>query len=66
MQELINAIGTLGFPIVACGALFWQLNKTNENHKEEVKQLTTAIENNTIALTKIAERMDDKNDQSGT
>lgn len=66
MQELINAIGTLGFPIVACCALFWQLNKTNENHKEEVKQLTTAIENNTIALTKIAERMDDKDDQSGT
>lgn len=35
--EVINAIGSVGFPIVACGALFWMINTT-------MKELTTAID----------------------
>lgn len=49
--EIINQlIGTLGFPIV-CTILMWhQLNKNSELHKEESKQFTIAIENNTKAI----------------
>ena len=54
---VISAIGTLGFPIVACCALFMQTNRLSENHKEETKQLADAINNNTLALTKLMERM---------
>lgn len=34
--EIVNAIGSVGFPIVACGALFWMVNTT-------MKELTGAI-----------------------
>lgn len=36
VNEITNAIGSVGFPIVACGALFWMINTT-------MKELTTAI-----------------------
>lgn len=35
--ELVNLIGSLGFPIIACGALFWMINTT-------MKELTSAID----------------------
>lgn len=54
---VMTAIGTLGFPIVACCALFVQTNKLSENHREETKQLADAINNNTLALTKLMERI---------
>lgn len=34
--EIMNAIGSVGFPIVACAALFWMINTT-------MKELTSAI-----------------------
>lgn len=35
MDSLIQIIGSLGFPIVACIALFWRMIKMEEqNHKD--------------------------------
>ena len=51
-------VGTLGFPIVCCGALFWRMNKTDDQHKEEMSKISEAVNNNTIALTKLAEKLD--------
>lgn len=36
IQVITQAIGSVGFPIVACGALFWMVNTT-------MKELTAAI-----------------------
>ena len=36
IQIITQAIGSVGFPIVACGALFWMINTT-------MKELTGAI-----------------------
>ena len=36
VNEITNALGSVGFPIVACCALFWMINTT-------MKELTTAI-----------------------
>lgn len=49
IPAILSAIGTVGFPIVACGALFWMVNKT-------MKELTSAVNNNTTALTIMTER----------
>lgn len=53
----LNSIGQFianyGFPIVACGALFWQNQKQEENHKNSMTQLTTVISENTKAIDKI-------------
>lgn len=41
--ELINAISSMGFPIVACGALFWMINTTMKELKESIDNLSDAI-----------------------
>ena len=46
---ITTMIGSLGFPIVSCVALFWYITKTNEQHKEEIKGAFPL----TIALIKI-------------
>jgi hypothetical protein len=69
---VIAAIGSLGFPIVACVgmAIFFRevnnnyrtdLKEANNNHKIEIDKLTEAINNNTLVITKLIDRMD-KND----
>lgn len=50
MEEVVNLIGTLGFPIVMCGALFWKINRQDEDHKEEISKITMAVENNTAVI----------------
>ena len=58
VSGLIQIVGSLGFPIVACIAVFWYLMKESENHKEEVNKLTEALQNNTIALTKLCDELE--------
>lgn len=55
---LIQLVGSLGFPIVACGALFWRMLKSDEQHKEEMSKMSEALNNNTNALVKLTERLD--------
>lgn len=55
---LIQLVGSLGFPIVACGALFWRMVKSDEQHKEEMSKISEALNNNTNALVKLTERLD--------
>lgn len=50
---LIQLISTLGFPIVCCVALFWRMIKSEEAHKEEMTKMSEALNNNTLALTKL-------------
>jgi cytidylate kinase len=55
---LIQLVGSLGFPIVACGALFWRMVKSDEQHIEEMSKMSEALNNNTSALLKLTERLD--------
>lgn len=57
IQAILAAISTVGFPIVMTGALFWKMNKQDDDHKEEMSKVTEAINNNTIALTKLSDRL---------
>lgn len=74
-NAIIAMIGSLGFPIVACIAMAWFFAKVNENyrndikeinatHKEEVKAMTEAIQNNTLVIQKLVDRLerDDNNE----
>ena len=53
LNEIITAITTVGFPIVAYGGLFWYIISKDKAHAEETKAMTEAINNNTLALTKL-------------
>lgn len=57
VSTLIQLVSSLGFPIVCCGALFWKMVKTDEQHNEEMDKVTEALNNNTIALTKLSDKL---------
>jgi preprotein translocase subunit YajC len=61
VEELMQAIGTYGFPIVMCLVLFWYIVKQNESHKVEIQQMTDALNNNTIALIELRDKIGDDN-----
>lgn len=58
VSGLIQLVGSLGFPVAACVAVFWYLMKESENHKAEVTKLSEAIQNNTLALTKLCDELE--------
>ena len=42
-QEIINAISSVGFPIVASAALFWMVNTTMTKLTDAINDLTTYL-----------------------
>ena len=55
-------ISSVGFPIAACVALFWQMNKESTQHKEEMDALKESLNQNTLAITKLVLFMQEKED----
>lgn len=66
IQILIQAVTQVGFPIVCCGAMMWyvkyttdknreEVDKLNEQHRQEMADMTTAVNNNTVVLTRLCE-----------
>jgi hypothetical protein len=53
VNMIMQAISTVGFPICACGAIFWRVNKQDEQHKAEITALRSVLEANTQALTEL-------------
>lgn len=52
-DNILTLIGNYAFPICCCVYLFWSAAKERDVHKEEMKQVTDALNNNTIALTEL-------------
>lgn len=50
-------IGSLGFPIVCCAALFWYLVKEKDAHKEEMEELRKSVEANTTAINSLCQHL---------
>lgn len=57
LQAVVTAISTVGFPIAACVAMFWQNHRQEERHLEESAKTNEAINNNTVALVKLTEKI---------
>lgn len=57
---ILQAISTVGFPIVMCGIMFWFLNKEQENHKEEMLSLKDVISENNQVLESLKQLIEDK------
>ena len=69
MDVFIQVVSTLGFPIACCIACGWyvkyitdknreQLDKIMEQHQSEMKEVTQALNNNTLAITKLTDYME--------
>lgn len=50
-------VGSLGFPIVCCGALFWYMVKEKDAHKEEMEELRKSVEANTAAINSLCQHL---------
>ena len=53
MQEIGTLISTLGFPIVASGALFWLNIKTSETFAKSMEEMRKTIEENSKILSEL-------------
>lgn len=58
MNVVIQLIGSVGFPIVMCLMLYNKMDKQDAEHKEEIGKLTESLNNNTVAITKLAEKLE--------
>lgn len=47
---ITQLIGSLGFPIVCCGVLFWYMLKEKDAHAEEMAELRKSVDANTKAI----------------
>ena len=56
MNEILNAVSVVGFPIVMCGVLCYYIFKTQT-------ALITAINNNSLEIAKLVERMEENNNE---
>lgn len=57
MDEVVSLIRDLGFPIAVAVALFWKNNKDQEQHKVEMDKMTEALNNNTLALIELKDKI---------
>lgn len=57
IQLIITAIGSLGFPIVACFMAVY-IRDINTKHKEESDKMVEAINNNNKLLERIIDRLE--------
>ena len=64
ISTISTIISTVGFPIAACIAMFWYINKQSDIHKQEIDKLSDALNNNTIALTKLTDAIGGVADES--
>lgn len=59
ISTISQLIATLGFPIACCCALFYYMTKESERHKQELDKIVEALNNNTLALTRLELKLGD-------
>lgn len=58
LNELSTLISTLGFPIGMCLIMCYYINKINDSHKDETDKFAEALNNNTVVLQKLCDKLD--------
>lgn len=58
INEISTLISTLGFPIGMCLIMCYYINKINDAHKEESDKFAEALNNNTVVLQKLCDKLD--------
>ena len=53
MEEIVQIISNLGFPIACVVVMFWMQNKEREAHQAESKEWVDAVNRNTVVMEKI-------------
>lgn len=71
MNDVVQLIASVGFPIVACLGMAWYVKYTTDQnnlevkemrreHQDEIGKVTEALNNNTLALQKLSDKLDER------
>lgn len=58
VQDIVNAIGSVGFPIIACVGLFYLYDKTIKDIVNALDNVNTTLTSVNSTLDKITRRLD--------
>lgn len=58
MEEILQIFGQYAFPIACCIYLFWDKHSSDEKHKLEVDALRESLNNNTLVLNKLVDKLE--------
>lgn len=58
MENIVTIITNLGFPIAICIMLMWYIRELINKHETETKEFTQALNNNTLVLQKLCDKLD--------
>lgn len=64
LNALVTLLGNGFFPICVTGVLFWYVWRKDTSHKEEISELRKSIDNNSLVLQKLVDRLEDKYDKT--
>lgn len=56
-NAIIQAISTLGFPIVCCAVLFWTVQEDRKQQQEESNRFVEAINQLTVMVEKLTTKL---------
>ena len=73
MEQIFSVIGQYAFPIVACVVMGWYVKYIQDNyrkdiseissrHKDEMDKVTEALNNNTLAIQKLTDYIEKKDE----
>ncbi len=57
MDNIVNIISSVGFPIAMALLLFWYMTKQAEDHKTETNSLKEAISKLELAITSLINKL---------
>lgn len=58
VDTIVSIFSNLAVPVACLVVTFWLWNKEREDHKQETKELTEAVTNNTIVMQKLIDKLD--------
>lgn len=59
MDAIISLFSNLAVPVACLIATFYLWNKEREDHKTEQKELSEAVNNNTLVIQKLLDKLGD-------
>lgn len=59
LADITQIITQIGFPVAVCLICFWYINKIQEDHKAEMEKMSEAINNNTLVMQKLIDKIGD-------
>ena len=73
MEQIFSVIGQYAFPIIACVVMGWyvkyiqdnyrkDINEISTRHKDEMDKVTVALNNNTLAIQKLTDYIEKKDE----